>query len=444
MDALILHRWQFGFTITYHYIFPQLTMGLALLVVVLKTMGLRGDTVADSAARFWLKIFGVTFVLGVVTGIPLEFQFGTNWARFTERTGGVIGQTLAMEGVFAFFLESTFLYALVFQEKRLGPRGHWAVSVLLLVGTWLSGFFIVATNAWMQHPVAYEMGADGMARLVSLGGLLANPWLFVQYPHTMLGAVVTGSLVMAAVGSYYLLRDEHVEFGRRSVSLAVVVGFIASALVAFPTGDRQAKLVHDHQPVTFATMEGHYRTESGAPLVILGQPNIPEMKLDNPIALPRVLSFMTHQRWDATIVGLEDFDRDLWPDQPELLYYTYHLMVGLGTFFIAITGLGAFFLWRKTLFERRWMLWILMFTLPFPFIANITGWMTSELGRQPWLVFDVMRTAEGSSLNVSAGNVLFSLLGFMGLYALLSVLYLFAVARIVASGPSGGPDAEGS
>ena len=284
MEALTIHRWQFAFTITYHYLFPQLTMGLALLVFVLKTRALRGDDAANRAARFWLRIFGVTFVMGVVTGIPMEFQFGTNWARFTERTGGIIGQTLAMEGVFAFFFESSFLYALLFQERRLGPRGHWAVSGLLFLGTWLSGFFIVSTNAWMQHPVGYEMGLDGVARLTSLAAVLTNPWLLVQYPHTMLGSVVTGSLVMAAVAAFYVLREEHLDVARESLHVAVVAGFVASVLVAFPTGDRQAKLVHDHQPVTFAAMEGHFHTERGVGLVILGQPDFERMRIDNPIS----------------------------------------------------------------------------------------------------------------------------------------------------------------
>ena len=436
-EALIYHRWQFGFTITYHYLFPQLTMGLALLIVVLKTMALRGDEVADRAARFWLRIFGVTFVMGVVTGIPMEFQFGTNWARFSERSGAVIGQTLAMEGVFAFFLESSFLYALLFQERRLGPRGHWVVAVLLLCGTWLSGFFIVCTNAWMQHPVGYEFDANGVAQLTSLWALLTNPWAVAQYAHTMVGATVTGSLVMASIGALYLLQRRHEQAAKRFVAVGVVVGFFASTLAAFPTGDRQAKMVHDHQPVTFAAMEGQFRTEAGAGLVIIGQPDVDQLRLDNPITIPRVLSFMTHYRWDATIQGLNEFDRDLWPDNVALLYYVYHIMVGLGTIFIGLTGLAAFFLWRRKLFEQRWVLWMLMLSLPFPFIANTAGWMTAEFGRQPWIIYGLMRTAEGSSLQVSSGNVLFTLLGFMGLYGLLSVLFVFVAGRIVAQGPDG-------
>ncbi|MGH7411911.1 MAG: cytochrome ubiquinol oxidase subunit I [Candidatus Methylomirabilis sp.] len=435
MEALTIHRFQFAFTVTYHYLFPQLTMGLALLIFVLKTMALRGDPVANHAVRFWAKIFGVTFVMGVITGIPLEFQFGTNWSRFAQAAGGVIGQTLAMEGVFAFFLESSFLYLLLFGEHRLGQRGHWVAALLVFVGTWLSGFFIVCTNAWMQHPVGYEVAADGVIRLTSLSALFTNPWALPQYLHVMVGTTITASFVMAAIGAFYLLRREHVPTARRFLSVAVVVGLIASVVAAFPTGDLQSKLVYKHQPVTFAAMEGHFHTEDGAGLVLIGQPNVRELRLDNPIILPRMLSFLTHQRWEARIVGLNDFERRRWPDNIELLYYAYHVMAGLGTFFIAITTLSAFFLWRKRLHEQRWLLWVLMLALPFPFIANTAGWMTAELGRQPWLIYGLMRTADGHSTNVSGGNALFTLIGFMGMYVLLSVLYFFITTRIIAHGP---------
>ena len=438
MSDLDLHRLHFGFTIAYHYLFPQLTMGLALLIFVLKTMAVRGDGVANRCVRFWLKIFGITFVMGVVTGIPMEFQFGTNWSRFAAASGGVIGQTLAMEGVFAFFLESTFLYLLLFAEKKIGQRGHWIASLALLVGTWLSGYFIICTNAWMQHPVAYEIGADGAVELTSFWGLLTNPWAVVEDLHTMLGSVVTGCFAMASIGAYYLLRGEHLEVARRFTSVAFVIGLAGSVLVAFPTGDVQAKLVYEHHPVAFAAMEGHFRTDESAALVIIGQPNMATLQLDNAIELPGLLSFLTHSRWDAEITGLADFDPDLWPTNVPAVYYAYHIMAGLGTIFILIMAGVCVYVWRGVLEARRWLLWILMLSLPFPFIANTAGWMTTEMGRQPWVVYGIMRTADAHSDHVSSGNTLFTLLGFAGLYALLSVLYLFLAARIVAEGP---PDA---
>jgi cytochrome d ubiquinol oxidase subunit I len=435
MEALTLHRLHFAFTVTYHYLFPQVTMGLALLIFVLKTMAIRGVPHANEAVRFWLKIFGVTFVMGVVTGIPMEFQFGTNWARFSESSGGVIGQTLAMEGVFAFFLESSFLYVLLFGEKRIGQRGHWIASLLLFVGTWLSGYFIVCTNAWMQHPVGYEAMADGTIRLASLSAMLTNPWAIAAWVHTMIGALITGSFVMAGIGAYYVLRGEHLPVARQWTAVAVITGLVASVAAAFPTGDIQAKLVHDEQPVTFAAMEGHFHTAEGAPLVLIGQPDMERLALDNPVAIPGVLSFLTHYRWDSTLTGLSEYDRDLWPDNVPLLYYAYHIMAGLGTLFILAMGAGAFLLWRRKLFEQRWLMWVFLLAIPFPFIANTAGWMTAELGRQPWVIHGLMRTAEGSSANVSSGNTLFTLLGFMGLYALVSLLFFFIVTRIIARGP---------
>lgn len=438
MDALDAHRLQFAFTITFHYLFPQLTMGLALLLVVLKSMGVRGDEVANRAVRFWSKIFAVSFAMGVATGIPMEFQFGTNWARFSEVSGGVIGQTLAMEGVFAFFLEATFLYFLLYGEKRLGPLGHWLAVFLVFAGSWLSGYFIICTNAWMQHPVGYEVGADGVIQLQSIWALLTNPWAIYQYMHNMVGAAITGSFVMASVGAFYLLRDVHHAAARRFLGLGVVSGFVFSLLAAAPTGALQAGMVHEHKPITFAAMEGHFHTEDGAAMTLIGQPNMETLHLDNPIQIPGLLSFLTYHRWDAKVEGLTAFPREDWPDNVPLVYFAYHIMAGLGTLFIAVMGLSLWFLWRRTLHTRRWMLWTLMLAFPFPFIANTAGWMTTELGRQPWIIHGLMRTADGSSSNVSAGNVWFSLLGFMGLYSVLSAVFLFLVARIISRGPEPG------
>ncbi|MGB8222159.1 MAG: cytochrome ubiquinol oxidase subunit I [Polyangiales bacterium] len=435
MDALIAHRLQFAFTVTYHYLFPQLTIGLALLIVAFKTMGLRGDAVADEAARFWSKILGLNFVMGVVTGIPLEFEFGTNWARFSEASGGVIGQTLAMEGVFSFFLESSFLYLLLFGERRLGPRLHWLSAVLVCLGSWLSGWFIVATNAFMQHPVGHRIETDGTISLGSLGAYLSNPWAILQYAHTMMGSVVTAAFVVAGVGAFYRLSDRHVGHADRFLRVGVLAGVLASILMAMPTGDQQAQMVAEHQPITFAAMEGQFQTETGAGLVMIGQPNLETLTLDNPIVVPNMLSFLTHHRWKAKITGLASYDRDLWPDNVELLYYAYHLMVGLGTIFIALMGLCAFMSWRGRLARNRGLLWALMLALPLPYIANIAGWLTAELGRQPWVLYGLMRTSAGYSDNVSAGNVVFSLLGFMGLYAILSMLFFFVLTRILSKGP---------
>lgn len=434
-DALLLHRLQFAFTVSFHYLFPQLTMGLALLIVILKYLALRNnDERYNASAKFWAKIFAINFALGVVTGIPMEFQFGTNWARFSQYAGGVIGQTLAMEGIFAFFLESSFLGLFLYGEKKLGKIGHFISAVFIFLGSWLSAYLIVATNAWMQHPVAYEVAADGSVHLTSFWGLLLNPWAGWQYAHTMCGSVVTASFVMAAVGAYYLLANREAEYGKIFVKLGVVVGLIASVLVLFPTGDAQGKNVALHQPVTLAAMEGLFETKEGAELILIGQPDMEKLKIDNPIHIPKLLSFLTYYHWSAEVKGLDSFPRDQWPTNIPLLYYSYHIMVGLGTIFIAIMIVTVLLLWRKKLFTARWALWILMLSFPFPYIANTAGWFTAELGRQPWLVYGLLRTTEGTSHMVSAGNSLFTLLGFLGMYFVLGVLFLLLVIKRINVG----------
>ena len=309
------------------------------------------------------------------------------------------------------------------------------------MGSWLSGWFIVVTNAFMQHPVGYRVETDGAISLNSLGTYLTNPWAFAQYLHTMVGCVVTAAFVVAGVGAFYRLSERHLKHADKFLHVGVVAGIIASILAAMPTGDLQAQMVSEHQPITFAAMEGHFQTETGAGLVMIGQPNLETLTLDNPIVVPNMLSFLTHHRWKAEITGLADYKRDLWPDNVELLYYAYHLMVGLGTIFITLMGLCAFMSWRGRLDRSRALLWALMLALPLPYIANIAGWLTAELGRQPWLLYGLMRTQAGYSDNVSAGNVLFTLLGFMGLYALLSMLFFFVLIRLLSKGPELEPEA---
>lgn len=435
-SALAIHRLQFAFTMTFHYLFPQLTMGLALLIVVLKAIALfKKDESYNNAARFWARIFAINFAMGVVTGIPMEFQFGTNWAAFSRTAGGVIGQTLGLEGVFSFFLESSFLGLFLYGEKRLGPKLHLVSAFLVFFGSWLSGFFIIATDAWMQHPVGYTIGPHGEIQLANLARLLLNPWLFWQYLHNMTASVVTASFVMAGLGAFYLLTNKQPAYGRLFVRFGVIAGVIATSMMIFPTGDQQGKMVAEHQPVTLASMEGLFETAKGAPIVLVGQPNIDRLHLDNPIEVPYVLSFLTYKHWKAEVRGLKDFPRDLWPDNIPLLYYAYHIMVGLGTLMVAVMWLSLLLLWRRRLYSYTPLLWILMLSIPFPYIATTAGWMTAELGRQPWLVYGLMRTVMGASPNVSSGNGLFSLLGFMGMYMVLGILFLFMVAREIGHGP---------
>ncbi len=435
-SALLVHRLHFAFTVTYHYLFPQLTVGLAPLIVLFKTLAIwKNDESYNRAARFWAKTFGINFIFGVITGIPMEFQFGTNWSHFSKYAGGVIGQTLAMEGTFAFFLESAFLGLFLYGEKRLSKTMHWFSALMVFLGSWLSGYFIVATDAWMQHPTGYVRTPNGGVELSSFWQLLLNPWAIWQYAHNMSGAVVTGAFVMCAVGAFYLLSKKHTEHGRMYVKMGVIAGLIFCILQAFPTGDGQGKMLARHQPVTLAAMEAQYETQNGAPLTFIGQPDVENKKIDNPVRAPRLLSFLAFMDFNAEVKGLDAYPKEDWPQNIPLLYYSYRIMVGLGTIFIAVMLIAAFLLWRGRLFRTKPMLWVLMLMLPFPYIANTAGWMTAELGRQPWLIYGLLRTSEGYSKTVTAGNGMFTLLGFMGMYTVTSILFLFLIRREIEHGP---------
>jgi cytochrome d ubiquinol oxidase subunit I len=430
------HRLQFAFTMIYHYLFPQLTMGLVWFIVFWKWKALRTlEEQFAKAARFWAKIFGLNFALGVVTGIPMEFQFGTNWAEFTKYSGELIGQTLAMEGMFAFFLESALIGALIWGENRIGPRTHFLVAVGVAIGSWISAGFILTTNSFMQHPVGYTMGPDGTLHLADIGAFLLNPWVLVTFAHNQAAALVTGSFAVAALGAFYMLGSRHREQARLYLRYGTIVGLASSFLVAFPTGDSMAKMVARYQEVSLAGMEGRFESGPAAPITVIGQPNVQKRRLDNPIELPGVLSLLAYGTFHSNVSGLGAFPEDTWPDNIELLYYSFHIMAGLGTIFICIMALAVLLLVLKRLESTRLMLWVLMLSFPFPYIANTVGWMTAELGRQPWLVYGLFRTRQGMSSVVSSGSAVFTLIGFCGLYLILGLLFLYLVGREIFYGP---------
>jgi len=434
-DVVVADRIQFAFTLMFHYLFPILTMGLAPLIVVLKTLHLlRRDEQYAVAARFWTKLFALNFAVGVITGIPMEFQFGTNWAAFSAFAGGVIGQTLALEAVFAFFLESSFLGVLLFAEKRVKPWVHWLSAVLVAVGALLSGLFITATNAWMQHPVGYRVAPDGTVQMGNFWVLLGNSFLWWQYAHVINGAILTAAIVVASVGAYYLLAGKHVQFGRLSVALGVSVGAVFALTQLFPTGDMDSRNVTAYQPIKLATMEGLFETRYGAPLAIIGMPDTTQRTLLDPVVVPDALSYLAYGSFHAEVKGLNAYPQNLWPPV-QLTYYAYHIMVGLGTIFIAVLLLGIVLWWRRALFTSRWFLWVLMLLLPFPYIANEAGWVVTEVGRQPWLVYGLLTTTAGASPTVTAGETIFTLLGFAGMYALIGVMSLFLALLLILKGP---------
>ncbi|MBV9403538.1 MAG: cytochrome ubiquinol oxidase subunit I [Candidatus Eremiobacteraeota bacterium] len=436
--AVLASRIQFAFTIMFHYLFPIGTMGLAPFIAFYTLKGVRGDDGAMISARFFAKIFAINFAIGVVTGIPMEFQFGTNWAAFASRSGSVVGQTLAMESVFAFLLESVFLGVFLYGRRRV-PAGFYAFAAFAVwAGSWLSGFFIVATNAWMQHPVGYAIGSNGVIELRSIGAVLLSPFAWWQYLHVMTGALLAGAFIVAGIGAYYLLGRRNEAFGTRFVRTGTLVGLVAALIAVFPTGDRNSSNITQYQPVKLAAMEGLFESKTGAPLAIIGMPDVQHETLIDPIYVPSLLSFLAYGNFHANVRGLREYPRSARPPV-ELTYYAYHVMVGLGTIFVVITAAGALLLIGKRLYRSRWLLWIIMLAMPFPYVANEAGWVVSEVGRQPWMIYGLMRTAEATSPNVAAGETVFTAIGFLGMYFLLGVLFLLLILREIALGPSAEP-----
>jgi cytochrome d ubiquinol oxidase subunit I len=440
MDAVTIDRLQFAFTVMFHYLFPITTMGLAPFVAFYTIQAARGDGEAATAAAFWTKIFAIGFAIGVVTGIPLEFQFGTNWAAFSAASGEVIGQPLAMEGVYAFFLESIFLGVLLYGKGKVPSSLHTGSAVAVWLGSWLSGFFIVATDAWMQHPVGYRI-AGGHFQLTSLIAVLLSPFAWFQYVHVLCGALITGGFIVAGIGAYYLLSQRELALGRRFVRSGTIVAAIFSLLVIYPTGDRNGENVAKYQPLKLAAMEGIFRSRKDAPLAIIGMPDVQHRTLIDPIYVPDILSFLSYGNLRANVKGLEAYARPLWPPV-DVTYYAYHVMIGLGTIFCAVSVLAALFLRRGRLYETPAMLWLLMLIMPFPYIANEAGWVATEVGRQPWIIYGIMKTAQASSPTVVSGEVVFTLIGFAGMYFMLGVLFLYLTLREIAIGPSGHSDAR--
>jgi len=291
------------------------------------------------------------------------------------------------------------------------------------------------TNAWMQHPVAYQVLPNGTYEVTSFWGLLMNPWAWLQYAHNMCAAVITGAFVMAAVGAFYVLQERPNDYGRIFVKLGVITGLLASIAQIFPTGDLQGRFMAQHQPVATAAMEALFHTQEGAPIVLIGQPDYDAQRIDNPIAVGNVLSFLIYGTPTAEVKGLDAFPKDEWPTTLPLLYYSYHIMAGLGTYFVLLMVTAAVLLWRGRLYRAKWVLWPLLLSFPFPYIANTAGWMTAEIGRQPWLVYGLVRTADGDSSHIGTGTSLFTLLGFLGMYSVLSILWVVIVYTAIQRGP---------
>lgn len=437
-DVEFLARLQFALTASFHYLYPPFSIGLAWLLVIMKAQHLRtGAAVYDQMAKFWTKIFAATFAMGVTTGIVMEFEFGTNWAAYSRFVGDIFGAPLAAEAILSFFLESVFLAVLVFGWDRVSRRVHFFATLMVAVGATLSAVWIVVANSWQQTPAGFEIVGEGLnrhAQITSFWEMFFNASSMARLAHVITAALVTASFVVMSVSAWYLLRKRHEDFAKRCFRIALVVGFLAVFTTA-GAGHRQGQLLATTQPAKLAAFEGHFKTaEGGTPLYVIGYPDVAQEKVLYGFGIPGGLSMLAYNSFTKPVTALDKFPKEDWP--PVVIsFFSFHGMIALGTAMLGLTFLGLVFWWRKKLFETRWLLWIFVLAFPLPYLTNELGWVAAEVGRQPWIVQDMLRTKDALSESVSASQVLGSTLMFTGVYSVLFILYLFIILAKVCKGP---------
>ncbi len=434
MDPVLLARIQFGLTAGFHFLYPPISIGLAWLIVYIGWRYLRtGQAVYDEMSRFWVRILALIFAVGVASGIAMEFQFGTNWSTYSRFVGDIFGSPLAAEGVFAFFLESTFIGVLILGRNRVSKGFYWFSALMVAIGSTLSAFWIIVANSWQQTPTAYTV-LDGRAVLTNFWAAVFNPSTLPRYGHTVVASILSGAFFMAGISAWYLLKGRHVEFARRSLAIAMVAAAIFS-LAVLGVGHLHSVQVAQTQPAKMAAFEGLFKTESGAAMVFFGVPDVGNQAIRLRIAIPKLLSFLISLDSNATVAGLDQFSRDLWPPV-EVTFYSYHIMILLGFYFIALSWLGVYLLWRGKLFASNAYLKAMLASMLLPIPALEFGWIAAEMGRQPWAVYGLLKTADAASVVVPAGQILFTIVMFVGIYSLLLALLVFLIVREVRRGPS--------
>lgn len=433
IDAVLLSRIQFALTVGFHFIFPPLTIGLSWFIVwLLGRYAMTGSILYRETGRFWIRIFAATFAVGVATGITMEFQFGTNWAAYSRFVGDVFGTPLAIEAVFAFFLESTFLAVLLFGWKRFSPRGMWFASLMVAVGSCLSAVWILIANSWQQTPSGYQI-VNGRAELTNLWAAALNPSTIPRVLHTLNACLTTGAVFVLGVSAWYLLKRRHIDSACVTLRAGLVIAFVTS-IAQLPLGHYHAVQVAHTQPVKLAAYEGLFDTQKCAPIVITGIPRRDICKTTQAIRIPGLLSLLVYGRIDAEVKGLTEFPEEEWP--PLLpTFYSFHLMVLLGLYLIALTGIGILLMWLRRLEASRLFLIAAVASIPLPFLANELGWIAAEVGRQPWVVYGVLKTTDAVSHSVPAGQILFSLLLFTVIYAVIFAAWLAVLRRHIRQGP---------
>ena len=437
MDVEILARIQFAFTIAFHYIYPPLSIGLGLLMVIFEGLYLKtGKKEYEVLTRFWLKIFAITFGIGVATGIIMEFEFGTNWSVYSRYVGDIFGSALAAEGLFAFGLESTFLGILIFGWNRVSPRVHFISTIGVFLGSMFSAVWIVVANSWQQTPAGYHIVGEGFnarAEVTDFWAMVFNPSSVDRIIHVWQGAFLAGAFMVLSVHAYYIRKGKFVELSKIAFKIALVVATVVS-FTQLVSGHSSADGVAVNQPAKLAAMEGHYEKSAPADLYLLGWVDNEKQEVTG-LGVPGGLSFLVHQDFKAPVTGLNAFPKEDQPSQVNAVFQFYHIMISIGMFLIALTFYACFLWWKGKLFESKWLMWIFSFSVLLPQIANQAGWFAAEMGRQPWIVYGHLRTSEGFSQEVSANQILFSLILFLVIYTILFLLFLYSLNKKIKHGP---------
>lgn len=436
MDVEILSRLQFAFTVAFHYIYPPLSIGLGVALVVFEGMYLKTkDKHYEQLTKFWIRIFALIFGIGVATGIVMEFEFGTNWAAYSRYVGDIFGSALAAEGVFAFALESTFLGVLLFGWNKVSPRVHFFSTVMVTLGSMFSAIWIVVANSWQQTPAGFKIVGEGMsakAEITDFWAMVFNPSSVDRIIHVWIGAFLAGTFLVLSVHAYYILKNRFVEQSKKAFGLILIIATV-SALAQLVTGHHSASGVAVNQPAKLAAFEGHYDSLTVADMYVLGWVNN-EKETVTGLKIPKGLTFLIHQDFTTPVKGLNAFEKYDRPSQVNFVFQTYHLMISIGMLLIGLTLFSLFLWWKGKLFNQRWLMIVFSFSVLLPQIANQVGWYSAEVGRQPWVVYGLLRTSDALSENVKAEQVLFSLILFTVVYVILFSLFIYLLNKKIQHG----------
>ncbi len=437
MDTEILARAQFAFTIGFHYIYPPLSIGLAVILVMMESMYIKTKKpLYEQMTKFWVKVFALTFAIGVATGIVMEFEFGTNWATYSRFVGDVFGSALAAEGIFAFFLESGFLALLVFGWDKVKPRTHLLATIMVSLGSMFSAVWIVVANSWQQTPAGFHLVGEGLkvrAEITDFWAMVFSPSSMDRLSHVLSGAWLAGSFLVISVSAFYILKNRHLDFAKSSLKIALMLALFASLFQLY-TGDRSAVGVSKNQPAKLAAIEGHFDSSAVGDLHLFGWVDEKDKEVKLSISIPGLLSYLVYGDASKPIIGLDAFPDGETPPV-NIVFQSYHLMVAIGFFLIGISILGVFLWWRGKLFNHRWLLWVFVFSVLGPQIANQVGWITAEVGRQPWIVYGLLKTSDAFSKVVTSGQIMFSLILFTIIYLVLFILFIFLLNEKIQHGP---------